>query len=94
MEKDTALQPFAPKNHTLHLDNRQKAHLTGVTEVLAFDENQVVLRTESGDVALMGENLHVTQLMLEDGKMAVEGKVDSFLYTSPRKSGRLFGKRK
>lgn len=94
MEKGNAIQAAAGKSHTLQLDNRRKAALTGVMEVLAFDENQVVLRTESGEVALMGEGLHVTRLMLEDGQLTVEGKVDSFFYSTPRKGSRLFRKGK
>lgn len=93
MEKETVLQPAALKSHTLHVDNRKSAALTGVMEVLAFDENQVILRTENGEVALMGEHLHVTKLMLEEGQLTVEGKIDSFLYTSPRKGARFFGRR-
>lgn len=89
MEKTAALQPAGAKPHGLQLDNRKKAALTGVVEVLAFDESQVVLRTESGEVALMGENLHVTRLMLEEGQLTVEGKIDSLLYSTPRKGGRL-----
>lgn len=94
MEKETFLHPESGKNHALQLENRSLARLTGVQEVLAFDENQVVLRTESGEVALMGENLHVTRLMLEEGQLTVEGKIDSFFYSGPRKKGRLFGKTK
>lgn len=94
MEKQTSAQPGKPASHTLQLDNRRKAALTGVMEVLAFDENQVVLRTESGEVAIAGEGLHVTRLELSDGQMTVEGKVDSFFYSSPRRGRALFGKKK
>ena len=77
----------APKPHALTLDNRQRAALTGVSEVLAFDEGQVVLMTEAGEVTLAGEGLHVTRLNLEEGQMAVEGKIDSIAYPprSPRR---------
>lgn len=72
--------------HSLTLDNRQRAALTGISEVVAFDENQVVLRTDSGEIVLSGEGLHVTRLMLEDGQLAVEGKVDSVFYSQrPRR---------
>ena len=94
MEKQSSVPAAKASSHTLHLDNRRKAALTGVMEVLAFDENQVVLRTESGEVALMGEGLHVTRLELSEGQLTVEGKVDSFLYTGPRKSSRMFGRKK
>ena len=40
----------AQKNHSITLDNRQRAALTGVSEVLAFDEGQVILMTEAGEI--------------------------------------------
>lgn len=81
MEKGSAPRGNPPrKSHTLTLDNRQRAVLTGVSEVLAFDESQVALMTEGGEVALTGEGLHVTKLTLEEGQMAVEGKIDGVVY--------------
>lgn len=82
MEKDQAARRQEPaRAHTLTMENRQRAALTGISEVMAFDENQVVLRTDTGEVALSGEGLHVTRLMLEEGQLAVEGKIDSVFYT-------------
>ncbi len=94
MEKDTsARQPM--KNHTLSLENRQRAVLTGVSEVLGFDENQVVLMTENGEIDLTGEGLHVTRLMLEEGQLAVDGKIDGVFYTQrTRRRGLLRGRGK
>lgn len=94
MEKQATMNPGSGRPHTLHLEERRSAVLTGVQEVLAFDENQVVLRTESGEVALVGDGLHVTRLMLEEGQLTVEGRIDSFLYTAPRKGRRMFGRGK
>ena len=90
MEKEAAAKPAVPRTHTLGLENRQRAALTGVSEVLAFDENQVVLLTDTGEVALCGEGLHVVRLMLEEGQLTVEGRVDSIVYTQ-RAKRRLFG---
>ena len=85
MEKEAAARRAAPgKNHSLSLENRQRAYLTGVSEVLGFDENQVSLMTENGEVTLTGEGLHVTRLMLEEGQLAVEGKIDGVQYSAPR----------
>ena len=78
MEKEQGTPARAP---SLTLDNRQRAALTGISEVIAFDENQVVLRTDTGEIVLNGEGLHVTRLMLEEGQLAVEGKVDSVFYS-------------
>ncbi len=89
MEKEQEARA-AGKSHTLNLENRQRAELTGVSEVLGFDEGQVILMTENGEIALTGEGLHVTRLMLEDGKLAVEGKIDSVFYTQPSRRRGLF----
>lgn len=94
MEKDSAQnRTNVVKNHLLTLDNRRRAALTGVSEVLGFDENQVSLMTESGEVTLTGEGLHVTKLMLEEGQLAVEGKIDGVIYSAQRSRRRgLFGR--
>lgn len=81
MEKEPLASPKERRPHCLTLDDRRRAELTGVSEVLAFDENQVILLTECGEIAFSGENLHVTKLLLEEGKLTVEGKVDSVIYT-------------
>ncbi|MBR4429010.1 MAG: YabP/YqfC family sporulation protein [Clostridia bacterium] len=94
MEKEQAARSAA-KSHTLALENRQRALLTGVSEVLGVDEGQVVLMTDSGEIVLTGEGLHVTRLMLEEGQLAVEGKIDSVFYTQrTRRRGLLRGKSK
>lgn len=91
MEKESAVRnAAAPKPHTLTLENRQKAALSGVSEVLAFDDNQVILSTDHGEIALTGEGLHVTRLMLEEGQLTVEGRIDSLFYTQRSRRRGLF----
>jgi len=91
MEKEnTARHALPAKNHTLTMENRRRAVLTGVNEVLGFDENQVTLMTENGEIALTGEGLHVTKLMLEEGQLAVEGKIDGVIYTQRTRRKGLF----
>ncbi len=91
MEKEQGTQLSAlGKNHTLVLENRQKAALTGISEVLAFDENQVVLLADSGEIALTGEGLHVTRLTLEEGQLTVEGQLDGIFYTQRTRRRGLF----
>ena len=91
MEKETGTRHAAPmKNHTLALENRKRAVLTGVSEVLGFDENQVTLMTDHGEITLTGEGMHVTKLMLEEGQLAVEGKIDGVIYTQRSRRRGLF----
>ena len=61
-------KPFA-----LTLEKREKAVLTGVTDVERFDESEVVLHTHGGRLTLTGTGLHVSSLQLEEGRLLVDG---------------------
>ena len=68
--------------YTLTLQNRGSVMLTGVKDVVAFDENQVVLDTELGLLTIKGKNLHMNRLTLEKGEADLEGQIDSLAYSS------------
>ena len=81
--------------HKLTLSERKSLTMTGVTEVVSFDETAVVLRTSLGMLTVHGQGLQLKMLSPEGGEVAVEGMVAAFIYEEPRKSGgmlrRLFG---
>ena len=85
--------------HACRLENRSAASLTGVREVVSFDENQVVVDTDMGLLTIKGKELHVSRLTVEKGEREGDGQVDSLAYSSNeayRKAGqsiltRLFG---
>lgn len=66
--------------HALTLESRRSAALTGVTDVLRFDETEVVLQTHGGRLTLTGSDLHVSSLVLEEGRLLVDGTIDSVSY--------------
>ena len=70
----------AGKPYTLLLERRDKAVLTGVTEVERFDEHEVVLTTHGGRLTLTGTGLHVSSLQLEEGRLLVDGTIDGASY--------------
>lgn len=82
MEKQSMTQP-----HKLILDQRSKLTMTGVTEVVSFDENAVVLHTELGTLTVHGSDLQLKTLSVEGGQVAVEGNIAAMIYEEPRKSG-------
>lgn len=79
--------------HKLTLTERKSMTMTGVTEVVSFDESTVVLKTNLGDLVIHGQGLQLKNLSLEGGQVAVEGTIHAFLYEQSRKGGlrRLFG---
>lgn len=81
--------------HKLTLDRRNSLTMTGVTEVVSFDENTVIVGTELGVLTVQGQQLQLKTLSVEGGQIAVEGDISSLQYEEPRQKGgfvrRLFG---
>ena len=48
----------AAKSHSLELDKRERLSLSGVEDVMGFDESMVVLQTGLGRLSVRGEGLH------------------------------------
>ena len=80
--------------HKLTLNQREALTLTGVTEVVSFDDSAVILKTHLGIMHVSGENLVLKTLSVEGGQVAVDGHVSSLIYEEPRPERllrRLFG---
>lgn len=73
--------------HKLTLDERSKLTMTGVTEVVSFEENAVVLRTSLGTLVVHGRDLQLKTLSLDGGQVAVDGTVSALVYEEARQSG-------
>ena len=88
MEEKTGMRP-----HRLMMQNRSSLSITGIRDVVSFDENQVVLDTDMGLLTMKVKDLHVSRLTLEKGEVDVDGTVDSLVYSSNesyRRSGESF----
>jgi len=72
--------------HRLTLNERRQLSMTGVSEVISFDETAVVLRTEMGTLVIQGRDLQLKTLSLEGGQVAVDGTVSSLSYEEPREA--------
>ena len=67
--------------HTLTLEGRERAKVAGVTAVSCFNDQEVVLETSAGEVALVGGRLHIEQLNLEAGQLDVTGEIAAIEYS-------------
>ena len=74
---------------TLFLRDRNLLEARGVTDVLRFDEESVVLSTVCGTLTVEGSSLHIQVLNLEQGIVTVDGKVDALLYFDTEPSGKV-----
>lgn len=73
--------------HRLTLNERQHLSMTGVSEVVSFDETGVVLRTELGLLVIRGQELQLKTLSLDGGQVVVEGAVEALHYEQSRPAG-------
>lgn len=78
-------QPQLP--HKLTLNERRQLTMTGVTEVISFDESAVVLNTSLGTMLIQGRELKLKTLSLDGGQVAVDGVVTALSYEEPRQRG-------
>ena len=74
-DKKTGVLP-----HNLILEDRKKLSVSGVNDVGSFDEENIVVSTDYGELTVRGEKLHITKLSLEVGEMCIEGKVSGMQY--------------
>ena len=73
--------------HRLVLTDRQRLTMNGVSEVVRFDEEAVVVRTELGVISIQGRELRLRNLSPEGGQVEVEGSISALSYEEPRSGG-------
>lgn len=82
--------------HRLQIEGREKLSISGVEDVVRFDESCIVTTTSAGTLIITGEELHIGKLSLDGGEMQVDGRIDAVTYedTEVRQGSflsRLFG---
>ena len=66
---------------TLTLENREKLAIVGVEKVDSFNNESVILATNKGRLTIKGSNLSISRLNVEEGKLTVNGNINSLLYS-------------
>ena len=59
--------------HKIVLNNRNLGNLTGILDVISFDENSIVLDTDMGLLTIKGKDLHVNRLLPGNRHKGTEG---------------------
>ena len=73
--------------HKLTLNERKQLTMSGVTEVVSFEETSVVLQTGLGRLTVQGQGLKLKTLSPEGGQVAVDGQISALIYEEPRDGG-------
>ena len=80
----------------LILENREKLTITGVVDVLSFDDQIVIVETQLGLLTIKGEELKINKLSLDSSEVIIEGQIFNLGYSDmgvgKKNSGSILGK--
>lgn len=77
------------------LENRNKLNISGVQDVLSFDDQVVIIETDLGLLTVKGENLKINKLSIDTEEVIIEGEINNLGYsdhTKKEQEGGLFSK--
>lgn len=77
MEKE---KEFNNYNHSISIVERKNILITGVKKVESFDNEEFLIDTVMGYLALKGKDLELIKLDTLQGSVTIKGFVDSFDY--------------
>lgn len=72
------------KKSNLVLDNRKKLSVTGVEEVISFNDEIIILNTNLGSLTIKGGGLKMNRLDVQNGDMMITGTINSLIYSSSK----------
>ncbi len=84
------METMGTKKAEIVLSDRKILELSGIEDVISFDDLSIYLITTVGNLLIEGSELHITTLDVALGKMTVEGMIRSMIYNdkdNKKKSG-------
>lgn len=64
----------------LVLENRNRLNISGVLDVLSFDDQIIIVETELGMLTVKGDNLRINKLSIDTSEVIVDGEIISLTY--------------
>ncbi len=64
------------------LENREKLNVSGVLDVLSFDDQIIIVETELGLLTIKGENLKINKLNIDTSEVTLDGLISSLSYSN------------
>lgn len=77
--------------HTVIMDDREEIGISGITDVISFDEELIAAQTNMGVIVIKGTNLHINSLNLDKGELEVDGDIVSLCYEDSAAYGKPGG---
>ena len=77
--------------HDVSIKSRKRIELTGIDDVLSYDEGEIIAQTKNVGITIEGEGLKIEKFNSEVGELNVNGLINGFYYfhKEPQKKKRL-----
>lgn len=70
------------KKGLMTMENRKKLSLNGVMEVVSFNDEKIVLKSNLGNLTVKGTELKMNRLDVQNGDIVIMGIVDGIFYNN------------
>ncbi len=80
MEKTTINTTNNIKNENISLENRNKLTLSGIQEIVASSENQILVKLKDTSLSIYGNNINITRLDIDTGSLTADGNIEKIIY--------------
>lgn len=68
-------------SHNIIMEQREKMSLSGVSEVVSFEEDNVVLKTAKGELTIRGSEMKMESFASQVGDLKMQGNIYALVYT-------------
>jgi len=69
------------KTHNVIMENRKKAVMSGVKDVESYNDSEMIIITEAGNLRLKGRELELVKMSVETGELEITGEITSLHYS-------------
>lgn len=80
MQKEERSKTGGQLPHNVILEGRERLSVSGVEDVISFDEGNVMMSTSKGMLIVKGEQLHIEKLNLDNGELSLDGMIAALDY--------------
>ena len=76
--------------HMVTIENRKRMSVSGVTQVVAYDEFHIILKTDYGQMIIQGKNLVAGEMSSTQNTIKLTGSIETVQYKAVRDKSESF----
>lgn len=80
------------QSHCLNLENREKVSVSGVKNVVSFDDKSILLETVMGNLNIRGNDMQISSFDAQTGELQAGGHIGALYYTGEDRKGGFFSR--